>query len=287
MTLPHKQRFSALGTEWSIETARPLPRDLMVQIETRIEAFDTTYSRFRSDSHVARLAKSGGTEQFPDDLAPLMRLYQSLYELTEGAVTPLIGDALVAAGYDAQYSLRPGGQVDTPRWEAVLAWHDSELTVRQPVTLDFGAAGKGYLVDIVAELLEQAGIKEYVVDASGDLRHRGVSSDRVGLEHPDDATRVIGVVEVANRSLCASATNRRAWGPGLHHVFDPRTQSPVRDVAATWVMADTALVADGLATALFFVPPDRLVATYAFEYVRLHSDGSLDYSANFSGELFT
>lgn len=286
MTLPYKQRFSALGTEWQIETAAPLPRELFAQIESRIELFDRTYSRFRDDSQVARLARHGGTEQFPDDLVPLMRLYRSLYELTEGAVTPLIGRALETAGYDAQYSLRPNGKVGTPRWEDVLSWHDSELTVRQPIALDFGAAGKGYLVDIVAELLERAGTKEYVVDASGDLRHRGISGNRVGLEHPDDATRVIGVVDVMNRSLCASATNRRAWGPGMHHVFDPRTQSPVQGVAATWVVADTTLIADGLATALFFVPPDSL-QTYAFEYVRLHDDGSLDYSLNFSGELFT
>ena len=86
--------------------------------------------------------------------------------------------------------------------------------------------------------------------------------------------------------LCASATNRRAWGPGLHHVLDARTGIPVRDVVATWVLAADAASADGLATALFVTDPDRLLAEFSFQYVRLLADGRLQASAGFDGELF-
>ncbi|MBV6760324.1 hypothetical protein KV605_28200 [Rhodococcus opacus] len=37
-------------------------------------------------------------------------------------------------------------------------------------------------------------------------------------------------------SLYASATTRRLWGAGLHHVLDGRTRRPVADVVATWVL---------------------------------------------------
>jgi thiamine biosynthesis lipoprotein len=84
------------------------------------------------------------------------------------------------------------------------------------------------------------------VDGSGDLRHSGDSSIQVGLEHPLDSGLVIGVVKLKNRALCASATNRRSWGDGLHHVLDARTGLPVREVIATWVIADDAATADGL-----------------------------------------
>ena len=110
---------------------------------------------------------------------------------------------------------------------------------------------------------------------------------RIGLEHPFDARLAIGVAHLKNRALCASAVNRRAWGDGLHHVIDGRTGIPARDVVATWVVADDAATADGLATALFFVPAERLAPAFRFSWVRMFADGRAEISADFDGELFT
>jgi thiamine biosynthesis lipoprotein len=167
-----------------------------------------------------------------------------------------------------------------------MKWDNNILHTEMPVTLDVGAAGKGRLVDMIAGLLDEAKLEEYVIDASGDLLHKGSSHNRVGLEHPRKPGTIIGIVDVQNQSLCASADNRRTWGNGLHHIFDPETKRPVRDIIATWVMTDEAMIADGLATALFFVGPTVLAETYTFQYIRMHADGSLDYSHDFGGELF-
>jgi thiamine biosynthesis lipoprotein len=287
VTLPHKWQFTALGTGWSLETEHSLAMDVRSEIRQRIDTYEATYSRFRPDSLVAQLAQKAGTVEFPEDVVPLMELYECLYKSTGGRMTPLIGRTLEAAGYDAGYSFQSRQQQPVPDWQAVLRRERTHLTATIPLTLDVGAAGKGYLVDIVAGILHAAKIHDYVIDASGDVLHEGRSENRIGLEHPHDPSMVIGVVDVRNRSLCASATNRRAWGNGMHHIFDPHTQAPVRGVVATWVIAKTALVADGLATALFFAESEALSHVYDFEYVRMFEDGSLDYSANFSGELFT
>lgn len=134
-----------------------------------------------------------------------------------------------------------------------MRWNGTTVTTTRPVTLDFGAAGKGCLVDEVAEILEKAGVSEYVIDASGDIRQRGDEPQKIGLENPYDTTSVIGVANVQNTSLCASASNRRRWGNDLHHVLDGRTGQPTNNVVATWVVADSTMVADGLATALFCI----------------------------------
>lgn len=80
---------------------------------------------------------------------------------------------------------------------------------------------------------------------------------------------------------------KRAWGPGLHHVVDARTGIPTWDVIATWVIAGTAALADGLATALFFTDALSLAQRFPFSYVRMLADGHMDASRNFDGELFT
>jgi len=283
--LKYRDSFAALGTHWSMETSAQIPLGVKKEIHDRIEVFDATYSRFRKDSLVTRVSKAAGRYVFAQDAVKLVTFYESLYDLTDGRVTPLIGDSLVRAGYDAGYSFKSQPQQDVLDW-SVMQWDKNVLTTKVPFTLDFGAAGKGYLVDIVSEILDAHGFKEYVVDASGDLRHRGTTENRVGLEHPLDPSKIIGVVDVQNKSLCASASNRRSWGEGMHHVFDPKTKAPTKEVVATWVIADEALIADGLATALFFVGPTELGDTYDYQYVRMFSDGAIDYSHNFEGELF-
>jgi FAD:protein FMN transferase len=284
--LPARYPFSALGTAWQIDTAEPLTSSLKTAIAQRIEAFDMTYSRFREDSLIHQIATTPGTYRLPPDAPALFDFYRELYTLTDGAVTPLIGSMLERAGYDATYSLTPREQLPLPAWDDVLTITDTELITTAPITIDVGAAGKGYLVDTIAKLLDQHGVTDYVIDASGDLIHRGATTHIVGLEHPFEPGNVIGTVPVENQSLCASATTRRAWGNGLHHVFNPHTQRPVEDITATWVLANSTMLADGLATALFLCDPAILAARYDFSYVRYHSNGSLDYSTNFAGEIF-
>lgn len=281
--------FGAIGTHWEIDTVDPLGASVKAAISERIEEFDRVYSRFRDDSVITSLAREAQTVVLPSDAEELFALYRSLYEATRGALSPLVGDTLSHLGYDATYRLTslPGPAGPTPPFDDVVSLDGTTLTTYRPVTLDIGAVGKGFLVDIVAGLLDDNGVTEYTIDASGDLRHRGDTPERVGLENPRDVDHVVGVAEVSNRALAASATNRRTWGDGLHHIVDALTGLPTQSVEATFVIADTAAMADGLATALFMVSPDDLRPVGEFDWVMMMSDGSLRASPNFPGEVFS
>jgi thiamine biosynthesis lipoprotein len=282
----HSYAFEALGTHWVVETPEEISPGLKQRLHDRIELFDRTYSRFRDDSLVTEISKQAGTYVFPEDAAKLVAFYEHLYELTDGKVTLLVGDMLSRAGYDAEYSLQPTTQRVLPAWNEAMRWDNGVVTTSEPIILDFGAAGKGYLVDILSTLLDEEGIGEYVIDASGDLRHKGGAENKVGLEHPLHEGKIIGAVDVQNKSVCASASNRRAWGEGMHHIFDPDAMAPTASVIATWVIADEAMIADGLATALFFTEPKQLRRQYAFDFLRMFADGSVEYSPYFEGKLF-
>jgi len=283
----HVVTFDAIGTRWQIDSAEPLGDALESLVRERIAQFDLAYSRFRDDSLVSRLRRAPGSIRLPDDAAPLLDLYRRLYDLTGGAVTPLVGDSLEQLGYDSTYRLRPEGPaVPAVAWDDAIAWDGQSLTAHRPVTVDVGAAGKGYLVDIVGAILAEHGHRDFIVDAGGDMLRHGAGTIRVGLEHPTDATRAIGVIELGSGAVCASATNRRAWGEGLHHVIDPVTGLPTSRVLATWALASTALEADGLATALFFTSPERLASDFDFQYVVVDSTGRVTYSPDLPGEMF-
>ncbi|THG28560.1 FAD:protein FMN transferase [Naasia lichenicola] len=278
--------FEAIGTRWAISTPVPLTEGQRARVAERIETFDLAYSRFRTDSLVADLARRAGEVLFPDDVDAMMAVYRRLYEATDGAMTPLVGASLERLGYDRDYSLTPSGAaLASPVWDDRVSLSRHAIRVSEPTLLDFGAAGKGYLADLVVEALAEEGITDCTVDAGGDLVHHGSAPLRIALEHPYDAGKAIGVIELERGALCGSATNRRAWGSGLHHVLDGLTGEPVHEVAATWVLADTALDADALATALFFVGADRL-ADFDFRFVRMFTDGSAEFSPDLPGRLF-
>lgn len=291
MATDHSFRFTAIGTNWQIDTDQPVPDGLREAILAVAEDFDRTWSRFRLDSQVTRIAHApgGGRYEFPARDLPLLELYDRLADATSGAVDPLVGRDLELLGYDAAYTLTPDRDA-LRRRTSRDAWQDvrrtgTTITTDHSVLIDVGAAGKGFLVDLIAGILDRDGIRAFLVDGSGDLRHRGPEPVTVGLEHPTRAGRVIGTVPLKDAALCASATTRRAWGDGLHHVLDGRTGRPVADVVATWAIAEDAATADGLATALFVTDPAAL-SGFAFSWVRMLADGRVQWSDDFPGELF-
>nr|WP_314843894.1 FAD:protein FMN transferase [uncultured Microbacterium sp.] len=278
-------RFDAIGTRWEIETERELDSASRAPVDERIERFDREWSRFRGDSDVSRLAREGG-RIVSADAAAMLDAYAELSTATGGAVNPLVGDSLAALGYDAAYTLRAREPIAAPtEWTRLVQWTGDGVTASAPALLDVGAIGKGRLVDIVMDALHDVA-GDVVVDAGGDIRARGAAV-RIGLEHPYDTSRAIGVVGLENAALCASAVNRRAWGDGLHHVLDARTGIPVRTWAATWAIASDAMRADAIATALFFDGGPELAASWGVEWVRMTTDGRVQRSPACPAELFT
>lgn len=282
----HEWQFEAIGTPWQIDTARPLPDDIVAEVLDCIADFDRTWSRFRPDSLVTQMSQRSGVWALPYEADRLLSAYDEMHEATGGAVNPLIGRRLSDLGYDAGYSLRSVDSVmPIPDWDSVT-WDGEFLTTSEPVLLDVGALGKGLLVDLVEQTIG-AWTRQFSIDASGDIYHNMDEPLRVALEDPRDATRAIGVAELGSEmALCASATNRRAWGQGLHHVIDARTGRPTHDVIATWVVApQSCMYADGLATAYFFAE-EALADEYPHAFVRMFADGRVEWSPNFPGELF-
>lgn len=284
-------QFEAIGTHWVVEFNQPTPSvvesEVLEAVHQRIEAYDRTYSRFRKDSVVTEISLSTGVYILPEDSVELFSVYYDLYKRTQGKFTPLIGQVLVDAGYDSEYSLNTKSLHTPGNWEAAITYADTHLTVNTPTLLDFGAGGKGHLIDLVGQVLQHFGITSFLIDGSGDLLHRTQTEKkiRIGLEHPENTQQVIGVAELGSGSLCASAGNRRKWG-NFHHIIDPTTLQSAQRAVATWVIADQALIADALATCLFLEDAKVFQSGYEFEYAVIHADYSLDVSAGFSAEFF-
>lgn len=283
--------FEAIGTQWNIDVYEDVEEKNFEKIKrvihARIELYDKTYSRFRADSLITKIARTAGTFDLPEDATKLFSLYKNLYALTNGTFTPLIGDALVQAGYDSEYSLNTKTLHSPEKWDDVIRFDHPRLKTKKPVTLDFGAGGKGYLIDIIGDILRVHGIVSFCIDGSGDFLYKNANGEAltIGLEHPKNPEEVIGIAKIQEGSLCGSAGNRRKWG-NFHHILNPHTLSSPTNILAVWVRAQEALIADALSTCLFFVPAQTLQNHYKFSYALIDDHMQLQKSDDFPGEFF-
>jgi FAD:protein FMN transferase len=289
---PYTYAWEALGTKFTLTIWDQRSPDelttLTAALVSRTHAFDAHYSRFKADSLVSALASHVGLVTVPAELTAMLRLYAELYAATDGKINPAIGFALADTGYDAAYSLTPKDTVRrVPAFtEALTIVDDTHLELHEPVLLDLGALGKGFLIDQLYAALMAEGVQRFLVDGSGDIRYYSTTNEPIacGLEHPVNPSLVIGTLILKGGSLCASAINRRQWRD-RNHYLDPHTTASPHATLATWVYADSAALADGLSSALFFVAPEALFA-YDFEYCIVNHELRMKKSAGFTADFF-
>lgn len=237
------ERYAAQAAQAAFDLADRLEREL---------------SRFLHNSDITRvnhLAPGQSTRVSPSTLECLL-IARHMFELTGGAFDVSIGTGLPSLELDAD-----------------------DCVVRAAtagVQVDLGGIGKGYAVDLMAEVLEEWGIRAAFV-------HGGFSSV-LALEPPDgrdgwpltisdpaDRSRVLTRLSVRQTALGASGVRKG------DHIVDPRTGRPVRARLAAWVVlprpepsaADAAdegprlapaAVTDALTTAFMLLSPDEIDA---------------------------
>ncbi|NSX25411.1 FAD:protein FMN transferase [Gardnerella vaginalis] len=297
----------ALGTGIIISSSKPIPQHVQKRIRAFVEEYEHTLSRFRADSLVSRMAcaDDGGDFEFPEWAGPLFTLYSEFYAATHGAFDACIGADLLALGYNNSVQFVPKSAAsasdDSDSWSNYrralpVTWGNisrdcgsATLRTNQPVQLDFGAAGKGYFVDLVTQIIKEelSGDSpsnsdsradfDFLVNAGGDMRacfSEENNQIKVALENPFDTTQAVAVASIASGALCASSSARRRWkvkeasylgkdASGFEsnliatHLINALDGIPACDLCASWVYIPAktcdfpTAYADALATALF------------------------------------
>ncbi len=286
--------YEVMGTVWRVVIYKEVSNDTKVVLEKelkeRLENFDTLYSRFKPDSLVSSISQITGVVEATSDLVKILHIYKQFYEISGRKFTPCIGGLLEDVGYDREYSLKEKDILrGVPDFNTVTIVDDTHIAFGEKILLDIGAVGKGYCVEMVAEYLRSLGHTRFLVDGSGDVFYETQEETlQMGLEDPRDTTKVIGVVAMKKGAMCASATNRRAWGARSHYL-DPHNATSPREIVATWVIAKNAAYADALSSLLFFVSPEEVkstMSTQSFSYCIMNHEGRIKKSQDFLATFF-
>ena len=272
---PATATFPALGTTAEITTLEAAAlSDAIDVLERELIAIDVACSRFRDDSEVSRLARAGGA------WVPASRLFREALrvgigaaEATDGAVDPSIGATMRALGWDTDFRVVVSRRnpvtiecVPASGWRRIEI-DDERGRVRVPagVVIDLGATAKALAADRAAAAAYRATGSPVLVDLGGDVAVFGPAPAGgwpilVTDDHraPSDAHGQ--VVAIAAGGLATSSTTVRRWRTSVgevHHVVDPRSGLPAREVWRTVSVAShSCVVANTASTAAIVLGDD-------------------------------
>ena len=236
--------------------------NLHAEIEAALQQVDGEFSMFNEQSTVARLNRG----EVADTSAMFSEVYQLALKVnhdTDGAFDITVAPLVNAWGFGFKHE-----QMPTP--EQV----DSLLQIRNQ--MDFSAIAKGYGCDVVARLLEEQGVTNYMVEIGGEVVLRGVSPHqadwRIGVSKPTaDTLSVEGelqtVLAMTDRAMATSGNYRNFYdkdGRRYAHTIDPRTGYPVQhSILSATVLADQCATADAYATSFMVLGMEGAKAVLA------------------------
>lgn len=270
-----------MGTSYSVKLVAPVEPSRLdetaTNIRARLEELDERLSTFRETSEVSRFNADPGTDWFAVSAETVFILRQGIEvsALSGGAFDMTVGPLVDLWGFGpVGEPTRVPAQAEI---DALLASTGYELLqirasppavrrTRPGVQIDLSAIAKGYAVDELTVVLDNAGVGAYLVEIGGEVRARGVKTDgtawRIAVESPVAGTRLVqSVVRLRDVAIATSGDYRNFFehdGKRYSHTIDPRTGRPVaHDLGAASVISESAMHADAWATALLVLGPER------------------------------
>lgn len=279
------------GTTYAIIINDPvdIERD---EIEELLANFDLALSAYIPNSILTRLNEAeAGELEYQDKFGYFNDCYllsQDVYQLTNGAFDPTVYPLVDGWGFMNDVENVPDSStVDSLR--ALTGFSNgyhfnflfeanendtfpaSKIIKNTPgAKLDFNAIAQGLAVDMVGELIEKKGGKNYFVEIGGEIRVKGKNGSgdlwRIGIDKPIEGSdaenrELQEIIQLDNKSVATSGSYRKFYeknGVKFSHTLDPRTGYPVKhSLLSATVVAESCALADAMATALMVMGPDK------------------------------
>lgn len=229
-----------------------------------LEAVEAEMSEWRPESALSRVNAAAGSGRF---VAVPRALCEVLAASLEGARRSggLFDPTWAALRGLWRFPAPPGAAPPDPAAIrercALVAWEDVELErrggrcrvrLRRPgMALGLGGVAKGFAVDRAVAALRAAGLRDFVVQAGGDLYaagRRGGRPWRVGIRDPRGPEDVsFARIELSDAAFSTSGDYERFFESGgrrYHHLLDPRSCEPATATRSATILARTALEAE-------------------------------------------
>lgn len=186
-------------------------------------------------------------------------------EKSQGVFDPTIGALTTSPLYYVLDDAIAQSKKDLVDYRQVSFHADGKriMLEKEGMAFDLGGIAKGAIIDGTVRLLRKLNIRAGIVEAGGDFYCFGDRDWTVGIRHPRQKD-IHSTVTVREKGICGSGdyeqfikTGEEGQAGLRHHIIDPSDMAPATESTGVTVIADSAEMADSLATALFIMGPNR------------------------------
>lgn len=271
--------FPAMGTLLAFQTFsddQAKVERVFKEAQQEIERLVEILSDYSSESETVLLFRKeqvGQWQRVSPELWEVLQVCDRWNRLTDGAFDASVGQ-LSVLWRKARKSKRVPSQAEIDAALQQCGWQHVALDKEgrrvqlkiAGLRLDFGAMGKGYIIDKAYDYLAAHGLPCSLVRAGGDLRCGTAPPDREGW--PIEIGRLSDSEQPLRFSLSNAAVSSsgdlyqylEVNGVRRSHVLDPRTGIGVPGPRMVSVIAATSTEADAADTALCVLPDDKALA---------------------------
>ncbi|HUG42336.1 MAG TPA: FAD:protein FMN transferase [Longimicrobiales bacterium] len=255
-----------MGTRLGVRVSGPAAAAAAEAALRAARGADDLLSTWRADAELAAVnaAPAGEARRLSPELVGVLSEVAPWVARTGGAFDPAVGALVDAWGTRGEARVPTAAELAAALaatgWSRVRLDASAGTLVRGPAALwlDAGGFGKGLALRRAAAELESRGARG-LVNFGGQVAVIG-GPERIGVAHAAERERPIAELVVADASVSTTSSSERGG-----HVLDPRTGRPVPGWGSVTVVAEDALVADILSTALFVMGADAALAWAAHE----------------------
>jgi thiamine biosynthesis lipoprotein len=138
---------------------------------------------------------------------------------------------------------------------------------RKGMRVNLGGIAKGYAVDRSVDILRRSGVRNFMIQAGGDMYvggRRGERPWRVGIRDPRGPNdRSFAMLDLTDGTFSTSGDYERFFfkdGRRYHHILDLSVGEPARGCRSVTLVTERAIIADALAKGVFILGPDEGMA---------------------------
>ena len=247
------------------------------EVFAEFERLDALMSVWREGSDVLRLNAAAGRRpvKVSAEVLEVLRIARQVSEWTEGKFDVTFGPLTDLWKFDHDQDNRIPDNEKVRRRLPLVDYRALELNNeastaflrRAGMRVHLGGIGKGYAVDRAIAILRQRGLRNFMIQAGGDLYvagRRGERPWRLGIRDPrGPADQTFAAIELSDKTLSTSGDYERFFmknGRRYHHILDLDNGEPARGCRSVTLVTDRAVIADAVAKGVFILGPHRGMA---------------------------
>ncbi|ETX09748.1 thiamine biosynthesis lipoprotein ApbE [Marinomonas ushuaiensis DSM 15871] len=241
--------------------------NVLVKVNRLMSTYDPT-----SELSEFNKLPAGQSADISTDMAHVIDKALLISEMTAGEYDVTVGPLVNLWGFgpgEREDKVPTQASIDEAKTRVgyeFLTLNSRRLTKEKDIYVDLSSIAKGYGVDEVARVLRERGVESYLVEVGGEISSKGMKPDgsawKIAIESPAGGHSMVErILSLDDVAIATSGDYRNYFeknGVRYSHTINPITGKPIthRLVSVT-VIDKTATMADGLATAITVLGPEK------------------------------